>query len=53
MYVHRIMKESLIPWWYYDAFVKYSLWLVSGTTRGIDQWIGGLPDETYSTSQRK
>ncbi|KAH8665114.1 hypothetical protein BGZ60DRAFT_489609 [Tricladium varicosporioides] len=51
MYVHPIMKRSLIPWRYYDAFVKYTLWLVSGTKHGIDQWIGGLPDETYHTSE--
>jgi dimethylaniline monooxygenase (N-oxide forming) len=53
MYVHPIMKRSLIPWWYYDTFVKYSLWLVSGTKHGIDQWVGGLPDEKYHTSERK
>jgi|SRR4051794_21171548 dimethylaniline monooxygenase (N-oxide forming) len=53
MYVHPIMKKSLIPWRYYDAFVKYTLWLVSGTKHGIDQWIGGLPDEKYHTSERE
>ena len=52
MYVHPIMKKSLIPWRYYDAFVKNTLWLVSGTRHGIDQWVGGLPDATYHTSQR-
>ncbi|RDW75528.1 FAD protein [Coleophoma cylindrospora] len=51
MYVHPIMRSSLIPWRYYDAFVKSTLWLVSGTRHGIDQWVGGLPDETYHTEQ--
>lgn len=51
MYVHPIIKKSLISWRYYDAFVKYTLWLVSGTKHGIDQWVGGLPDETYHTSE--
>ncbi|KAH8593605.1 hypothetical protein B0O99DRAFT_206776 [Bisporella sp. PMI_857] len=49
MYVHNIMRKSLIPWHYYDAFVKNSLWFISGTKHGIDQWIGGLPDKTYHT----
>ncbi|RFU24649.1 hypothetical protein B7463_g11692, partial [Scytalidium lignicola] len=51
MYVHPIMRKSWIPWAYYDAFVKNTLWLVGGSRCGIDQWIGGLLDKDYHTAQ--
>ncbi|KAH8812272.1 hypothetical protein F5884DRAFT_820216 [Xylogone sp. PMI_703] len=50
MYVHPIMKKSWLPWAYYDAFVKNTLWLVGGSKYGIDQWVGGLPDKEYHTA---
>lgn len=53
MYVHPIMRRSIIPWRYYDAFCKCTLWLVSGTKHGIDQWVGGLSDEKLHTSESK
>lgn len=47
------MRKSWIPWAYYDAFVKNTLWLVGGTKYGIDQWVGGIEDKHYHTSERE
>ncbi|TVY90644.1 Dimethylaniline monooxygenase [N-oxide-forming], partial [Lachnellula willkommii] len=53
MYVHPIMRRSLIPWRYYDAFVQCLFLTISGTKHGIDQWVGGLSDEKLRTSESK
>ena len=50
-YVHPILNNSPLLWTYYDRFIKYTLWLVSGTQHGLDQWVGGISDERYHASK--
>ncbi|KAK3372696.1 hypothetical protein B0H63DRAFT_503725 [Podospora didyma] len=33
--------------YYYDFFIKSTLWLVSGTKHGLGQWIGGISEDRY------
>jgi dimethylaniline monooxygenase (N-oxide forming) len=30
-YIHPLLRDSFLPWWYYDPFSKYTTWLVFGT----------------------
>ncbi|KAF2099030.1 FAD/NAD(P)-binding domain-containing protein [Rhizodiscina lignyota] len=50
-YVHRWLRDSPLLWIYYDRFIKYTLWLVSGTSGGLDQWVGTIPKERYHASK--
>ena len=50
-YVHPLLNASPLLWTYYDRFIKYTLWLVSGTQHGLDQWVGGISDERYHASK--
>ena len=52
-YVHPILNSSPLLWTYYDRFIKYTLWLVSGTQHGLDQWVGGISDERYHASKSR
>ncbi|RKF83550.1 Dimethylaniline monooxygenase 2 [Golovinomyces cichoracearum] len=50
-YVHPILRNSFLPWEYYDRFAKYTTWLVSGTKAGLDQWIGEISPERFHASK--
>jgi dimethylaniline monooxygenase (N-oxide forming) len=50
-YVHPILNSSPLLWTHYDRFIKYTLWMVSGTKHGLDQWVGGISDERYQVSK--
>lgn len=50
-YVHPILRNSFIPWEYYDLFAKFTTWLVSGTKAGLDQWIGEISPERFHVSK--
>lgn len=50
-YVHPILKNSPLLWAYYDRFIKYTLWMVSGTKHGLDQWVGGISDKRYHAAK--
>lgn len=50
-YVHPRLEKTLLLWHYYDRFVKYSDWLVTGTTAGLDEWVGGIPADRYHASK--
>ncbi|KAF2434419.1 dimethylaniline monooxygenase [Tothia fuscella] len=50
-YVHHIWRDSLRSWAYYDKFAKWSVWLVSGTQAGLDQWVGELPFDRHYNSK--
>ncbi|RGP78924.1 dimethylaniline monooxygenasen-oxide-forming-2 [Fusarium longipes] len=39
-YVHPMLRKSMILWEYYNYYIKSLLWICSGTTFGMDQWIG-------------
>lgn len=48
-YVHRKVRGALqttLSRW----AVKAGSWLVTGTTRGFDQWVGSLPKDKYDES---
>jgi dimethylaniline monooxygenase (N-oxide forming) len=51
VYVHSVLNDSPLLWAYYDRFIKYTLWMVSGTKHGLDQWVGGISDERYHASK--
>ncbi len=50
-YVHPWLRDSFLPWWYYDRFSKYTTWLVSGTKAGLDQWIGEISPDRFHASK--
>jgi dimethylaniline monooxygenase (N-oxide forming) len=50
-YVHPLLRDHTILWEYYDIFIKSTLWLVSGTKHGLDQWIGGISKQRYHASK--
>ncbi|POS84139.1 hypothetical protein EPUL_005555, partial [Erysiphe pulchra] len=50
-YVHPILRNSFIPWEYYDLFAKFTTWLVSGTKAGLDQWIGEISPKRFHASK--
>ncbi|KAK0103069.1 hypothetical protein ONS95_000754 [Cadophora gregata] len=50
-YVHPLLRDSFLPWWYYDRFAKYTTWLVSGTKAGLDQWVGEISPERFHASK--
>jgi len=52
-YVHPLLRDSFLPWWYYDRFAKWTTWLVSGTKAGLDQWIGEISPERFHASKSK
>ncbi|RBR11062.1 uncharacterized protein FIESC28_09207 [Fusarium coffeatum] len=41
-YVHPVLRKSMILWDYYNYYIKSLLWICSGTTFGMDQWIGEI-----------
>lgn len=51
MYLHPLIRDTLFTWNVYDWGVKATNWLVSGTTAGIDQWVGGISKERYHVSK--
>ncbi|KAH8649642.1 hypothetical protein BGZ60DRAFT_520634 [Tricladium varicosporioides] len=50
-YVHPLLRDSFLPWWYYDRFAKYTTWLISGTKAGLDQWVGEISPERFHASK--
>lgn len=52
-YVHPLLRDSFLQWWYYDRFAKYTTWLVSGTKAGLDQWVGEISPERFHASKSK
>ena len=52
-YLHPLLRDSFLPWWYYDRFAKYTTWLVSGTKAGLDQWIGEISPGRFHASGSK
>ncbi|KJZ71823.1 hypothetical protein HIM_08794 [Hirsutella minnesotensis 3608] len=50
-YAHPVLRNSMILWDYYFYYIKILLWLSSGTTAGMDQWIGGISAERHHPSK--
>ena len=41
-YVHPWLRKSNLLWAYYNWYVRAILWTTTGTTHGLDQWVGGI-----------
>ncbi|KAK3337641.1 hypothetical protein B0T19DRAFT_448055 [Cercophora scortea] len=50
-YVHPRLRDHMLLWEYYDAFIKWTLWLVGGSRYGLGQFVGGISDERYHASK--
>lgn len=48
--MHPWLQKSSLLWANYDKWAKSYFWLVSGTKHGVDQWVGGVPDDRYHLS---
>ncbi|KAJ2898042.1 Dimethylaniline monooxygenase [N-oxide-forming] 2 [Zalerion maritima] len=45
MYLPQCLQKSCLPWNVHDGWVRWMFWTISGTTCGLDQWVGGVHDE--------
>lgn len=53
MYVHPMVRDSMIVWnFYHTIAVPFGCWLATGTPRGMDQWVGQVPDNRFHASKR-
>ncbi len=53
-YVHNTLRRNdRLLWEYYNVYIKSLLWISSGTTAGMDQWIGGISPERHHPSKSK
>lgn len=52
-YAHPILRNHMILWDYYHYYIKALLWLSSGTTVGMDQWVGEISRERHHPSKSK
>lgn len=50
-YVHPLLRDSFLPWWYNDRLNKWATWFISGTKAGLDQWVGGIPSKRFHASK--
>jgi dimethylaniline monooxygenase (N-oxide forming) len=50
-YVHPKLRNHMILWEYYNYYIKALLWVCSGTTAGMDQWIGEISPERHHPSK--
>ncbi|KAJ4423378.1 hypothetical protein N0V82_001981 [Gnomoniopsis sp. IMI 355080] len=41
-YVPPVIQRGPWLWGVYDFFIKRMAWMISGTTAGFDQWVGGI-----------
>ncbi|KAF7713645.1 Flavin-containing monooxygenase [Penicillium ucsense] len=44
-YVHRVIAQSRLRWFVSDFVIKRVLWFLTGTQAGMNQHVGGLPQE--------
>ncbi|KAK4442721.1 hypothetical protein QBC34DRAFT_443918 [Podospora aff. communis PSN243] len=40
-YVPAWLQRGGLLWGYYDAWIRWIFWVISGSTGGCDQWVGG------------
>lgn len=51
-YVHKTLRHNdRLLWGYYNVYIKSLLWISSGTTAGMDQWIGAISPERHHPSK--
>ncbi|OIW29196.1 FAD/NAD(P)-binding domain-containing protein [Coniochaeta ligniaria NRRL 30616] len=41
-YIHPWLRKTDLLWKYYNWYVRAILWTTTGTTHGLDQWVGGI-----------
>ncbi|ROT41045.1 dimethylaniline monooxygenase [Sodiomyces alkalinus F11] len=51
MYVHPIVRDSMIVWDHYDKVAVGSAWISTGAPHGFDQFIGAVPPEKFHASR--
>lgn len=49
-YLHASHKWGNLPGNVFDSLVKQGMWLMTGTSAGYDQWVGGYPSPRWHTS---
>lgn len=49
-YVHPYLQRGSLLWRYYTWSIRSLLFLATGTSRGYDQWVGGLSDERMNAN---
>lgn len=52
-YVPEVVQKSQMMWDYYDRWIKFSQWMISGTPSGPDQWVGLIPKARNHVDSRK
>ena len=53
-YVHPFLRDhDKALWALYDKYVKYSTWCTTGTTAGIDQWVGVISPKRHHVSKSR
>jgi dimethylaniline monooxygenase (N-oxide forming) len=40
-YVPAWLQRGELLWGYYDGWIRWIFWMISGSTGGCDQWVGG------------
>jgi dimethylaniline monooxygenase (N-oxide forming) len=53
MYVHPLARDSMIIWEHYNLVALKSIWVVTGSPWGADQFIGGILDSRLHVSKGK
>ncbi|KAK0384465.1 hypothetical protein NLU13_8551 [Sarocladium strictum] len=52
MYVHPMVRDSMAVWnFYHFLAIPFGCWLTTGTSRGMDQWVGQVPDSRFHASK--
>lgn len=46
-YVPPVIQRGPWLWGVYDFFIKNMAWMISGTTAGFDQWVGGIDPKRF------
>lgn len=53
-YVHQMLRRNdALLWEYYNLYIKSLLWISSGTTFGMDQWVGEISPARHDPSKSK
>jgi dimethylaniline monooxygenase (N-oxide forming) len=53
MYVPPVIQHSQMLWEVYDKWIKGIFAAICGSSKGIDQWAGGINPERYHIDSRK
>lgn len=48
-----LRRNDALLWEYYNLYIKSLLWISSGTTFGMDQWVGEISPARHHPSKSK